>query len=162
MRKLRKQLRRARRAYETPAYPGDLAADILPAREVRRPWLFPAAVAGTLAAAAAVVIAFRTAVPEPVLPVVMVEPPQAADRGRPTPIWQQFPDRMPLSLPAAPLVPVTPPVTVSLTALNDLRQPYQELGPKLRQHLNWPGVVRPATPKIAPEIPNPAATQQAA
>ncbi len=147
MNDLREQLRSLRADHRAARYPGDLAAEILPpARKAGRPWFFPA-VAGAAAAAAAavVVIAHRFAGPEPVEPaVVLVAPPATADHGRPAPRAYRLPDRMPLSLPAAPLVAVTPPVTVSLAALNDFRAPsYERIGPRIRERLNLPTWMQP-------------------
>lgn len=151
MTQLREQVRHARRAYEAPRYPGDLAVDLLVARRARRTRVFPAAVAGALAAAAVVVIAVRSVPPEPAVPVAVVPSPAPFNHVRPVPRTYAFPARMSLSIPAAPLVPATPPVSVSLTALNDLRGPYEALGPKLLQRLNWSNLMQPsATPKVPP------------
>jgi hypothetical protein len=114
-----------------------------------------AAVAGALATAAAVVVAFRAA--DPVPPArVAVAPHRSGNPGlavRPTLPAYPFPDRMTLALPAGPLVPVTPPLTVSLTALNDLRAPYEGFGPRLRQRLNWSNLMQPSGGSKAPEPP---------
>ncbi|QOV90993.1 hypothetical protein [Humisphaera borealis] len=141
MTKLREQLRDARIAYESASYPGDLAGDVLSKRTGRFWTLFPAVLGGALAASIALTIGFLpgspSATPTETASFPNVQP------ARPTPAASfTFPDRMPLTLPTSPLLAASVPVTVSWVELNDLgQQQYQQIAPKVRQHLSsWPSL----------------------
>lgn len=137
MSKLREQLHQARDQYRQGAYPGDLASDILPARPSSFRWLFRTALGGAVAAALALVVLNRTTVPVDEVP--FLHHPAAHHPGpKPTPIVYNLPQRMPLSLPASPFMPATPPVLVSFRpeSLEMLQQPEELLGPRLLEQLN--------------------------
>jgi len=124
----------------------------------RRLALFRVAVFGAIAAAVAVSFFVRWEGPVQA-PIAAPSPQLLAQGPQPTAPAYQMPDRLPLTLPVSPLMPATAPVSVSLTALNNLGQQYDQLRPMLRQHLSWPGS-RPPEPKPLDLLPEPT-TQQA-
>ncbi|HEX8911639.1 MAG TPA: hypothetical protein VF796_04715 [Humisphaera sp.] len=168
MTELRDQLRQARKTYEAAAYPGDLAAELLPpSHRPGRLWLRAmtvAAVAG-LAVAATVTVALRPdagpSTGSPAVPTARRVVP--ADAGSPAavPQFTSLPDRVPLALPAGPLFPGSVPVSVSISGIqSDLSRfdPYPELTPWLRQQFLRSGRPAPAAP-ADPVAPAPATRQ---
>lgn len=129
---LREHLQDARKVYESASYPGDLAADLLADTRSRRWRMLPALLAGAIAASILVVVSFG---PNGGAVHPISSSPtdgQLAMTPRPSPSYE-FPDRVPLTLPASPLLPAMP-VNVSFTDLNHLgQQQYEQLAPRLRQ-----------------------------
>jgi hypothetical protein len=153
---LREQLGQARDVYEAARYPGDLAAEVLPTGGQRLLRSLPALLGGALAASIAVAIGFQGDRPSPSPAPLTAGQAQIDQSPRPVAVAYSFPDRMPLTLPTSPLLPAMP-VTVSWAELNTLgQQQYEQIAPKLRQHLTLPGFI-PARPDVVPG----ATTQQA-
>jgi hypothetical protein len=162
---LRDPLQHARSDYASARYPGDLAADILPVPSRGMRWFFPLLVGGAMAAAVAMMVLYRGPAPDAVSPARRSAPLVRNEGPKPTPFVYALPSRMLLTLPAAPLMPSTPPMTVSLISLqNDLgrlQQPYNEFGPRLMNNLRNFGRSAHPVPEKLPDAPAPA-TQGAA
>lgn len=166
MTQLRDPLRLARSSYASARYPGDLAAELLPPRTLGGPrrWAFPMVAGGSLAAAVALVVTYLATEPAS---RPAPRPSVAIDRGMPgvvspTPVAYQWPARMPLTLPAAPLMPATPPVLVSLDGLPDLQQSYEDLGPRLLDHWNRRRIGFPSRPPPDKDVAEPVPTTRQA
>jgi len=141
MTKLRDQLDQARADYQSIAYPGELATEILPRRRPAGPrWFFPLIVSSAVAAAVSLVMVYRST--EPVHPNHLSHINPAPGQVSPTheQVVYVMPSRVPLTLPVAPFMATTPPVSVSLTSFSEnlgaLQQGYEELGPRLMHNFN--------------------------
>ncbi|MDB5294269.1 MAG: hypothetical protein JWO31_252 [Phycisphaerales bacterium] len=149
------QLTRARRAYRAARFPGDLAADLLaPARAPRLRRALT--VVGCLAAAAAIAVMVRHPAPDHLTagPAAVAIVPPVTDPSRPAAAMAKWPDRMALSLPAAPFISATPPVLISLSRLPDdltwLNLRADDAGQRWLQSLNRRGLGWPAGQRAAP------------
>jgi hypothetical protein len=137
MSKLRDQLQQARSDYESARYPGDLADEVLSRRQIAAArWFFPMLVSGAVAAALALVVIYRTTEPT----TTPGNGPVIVDTGSPGRVQAiAFQGRVPLTLPVAPFMATTPPMSVSLTSFSEnlgvFQQPYEDLGPRLMQNL---------------------------
>jgi len=156
MSKLRDQIDQARAQYESIAYPGELATEILRQRATGPRWFFPLIVSGAVAAVSLVMV-YRTTEPThaPKGLVQVLPTPEQVE----TPVVYPMPSRVPLTLPVAPFMATTPPVTVSLTSFSEnlgvFQQGYEELGPKLMHNFNK-GLRVPERPPV--KNPAPGAT----